>query len=49
MKNLTYTLRIISLLLMWAALIWIARHPSELGAWYGKYQKAQIQEFNIRP
>jgi len=52
MKTLEYLyiiIRIIIVLLLLIAMIYVTLFPRDLGIWYGEYQKGQIEAFNFRP
>lgn len=48
LRDLYFVLKLIFVVAFFVALVWLGRNPTVVGKWYGKYQKAQIEEFNQR-
>lgn len=43
-----FILRIIFLVSVFAAIIWVGKNPTKTGEWYAKWQKGQLTEFYKR-
>jgi hypothetical protein len=48
LSNIYLLLRILFVLFLFWALIWVGRNPEKLGEWWARWQKGQVTEFNER-